>query len=117
MKIGTLNRRIQIQEPSTAQDGFGQQLQSGWATAYTCWAGIDIQNSQLIYSTSEFIEKVTFRITCRWTSSFTFQPNQRILYTEATTGITHIYEIQAVLNTEQRNRELTLMCYELDGCE
>jgi SPP1 family predicted phage head-tail adaptor len=116
MKIGSLNRRIDIQTQSTAQDSQGQPLQT-WTTAYSCWASIDIQNSQLIYSTAEFIEKVTFRITCRWTSSFTFAPNQRIVYTEATTGIVHTYEIQSVLNTQQRNRELTLMVYELDGAE
>jgi SPP1 family predicted phage head-tail adaptor len=116
MQSGKLNRRIQIQTQTTAQDNLGQPQQT-WTTAYTCWAGIDIQNSQLIYSTAEFIEKVTSRITCRWTSSFTFEPNQRVLYTEATTAVVHIYEIRAVLNTQQRNRELTLMVYELDGVE
>jgi SPP1 family predicted phage head-tail adaptor len=116
MQSGKLNRRIQIQTQTAARDSFGQPQQA-WTTAYTCWASIDVQGSQLIYSTAEFIENVTYRITARWTNSFIFQPNQRIVYIEPATSITHIYEIQAVLNTEQRNRELTLMCYELNGCE
>jgi hypothetical protein len=41
----------------------------------------------------------------------------RIVYTEATTGVTHTFEIQAVLNTAQANRELILMAYELNGVE
>jgi phage terminase large subunit-like protein len=61
--------------------------------------------------------EATHRITCRWTSAFVFVANKRIVYTEATTGVIHTYEIQAVLNTDQRNRELTLMCYEIEAKE
>jgi head-tail adaptor len=119
MIVGRLNRRISIQTQSTTTDldAFRQPLPASWSTAYTCWAGIDIQASQLLYSTAEFMSKVTHRITARWTSSFTFAPNQRIVYTEATTGIVHTYEINAVLNDKQRNRQLILMCYELDAEE
>ncbi len=116
MNAGQLNRRIQIQTQTTTQDATGQPQQS-WATAYECWAKIDIQNSQLIYSTAEFMSKVTRRITIRWTSSVVISANQRIVYTEPTTGIAHTYNIEAVLNDQQRNRMLILMCYELDASE
>jgi SPP1 family predicted phage head-tail adaptor len=116
MKIPNLNRRIQIQTQTAAQDSFGQPQQT-WTTAYTCWASIDVQASQLVYSTAEFLDKVTHRITARWTSSFVFAANQRIVYTEATTGIVHTYEIQAVLNDKQGNRMLILMAYELGASE
>jgi SPP1 family predicted phage head-tail adaptor len=116
MALSGLNRRIQIQSQSTTQDSLGQQLQT-WTTIYTCWASIDIQQSQLIYATAEFISKVTHRITFRWTSSVVIQPQMRILYTEATTSVTHIYNIEALLNTKQRNRELVAICYELDASE
>ncbi len=116
MDAGKLNRRVQIQTQSTTQDSFGQQLQT-WTTAYTCWASIDVQASQLVYATAEFIEKVTHRITCRWTYSFVFTPKQRIVYTEARTGVTHTYEIEAVLNDKQANVSVTLLCYELNGEE
>jgi len=116
MSAGRRNRRIQIQTQTTAQDGNGQPLQT-WTTAYTCWASIDIQSSQLIYATAEFIDKVTHRIGALWTSSFVFAADQRIVYTEATTGVVHTYEIQAVLNDKQGNRNLILMCYELQAEE
>ena len=113
---GKLNRRVSIQTQSTAQDDFGQELAT-WTTAYTCWASIDIQNSALIYNTAEFMEDVTYRIECRWTSSFTFLPKQRIQYTENTTGNVHTYTIKAILNPSAGNRQVTLMCYELNGVE
>ena len=116
MQSGTLTRRIQIQTQSSTQDAAGQQVDS-WTTAYTCWANISVQNSQLVYSTAEFIEKVTHRITCRWTYSFVFTPKQRIVYTQTTTGVTHTYEVEAVINENQENVSVTLLCYELSGVE
>jgi hypothetical protein len=57
MQSGKLNRRIQIQTQTAARDSFGQPQQA-WTTAYTCWASIDVQGSQLIYSTAEFIDEL-----------------------------------------------------------
>jgi SPP1 family predicted phage head-tail adaptor len=116
MDIGTLNKRVTIQTQSATQDVFGQPVQT-WTTTYTCWASIDIQASQLIYSTAEFLDKVTHRITIRWTSSVIISAKQRIVYTEPSTGVVHTYEIQAVVNDKAANRQLTLICYELGAQE
>jgi SPP1 family predicted phage head-tail adaptor len=116
VNAGKLNRRIQIQTQTTTQDALGQPLQT-WATVYTCWASIDIQASQLLYSTSEFMDKVTHRIEMRWTFSNVIQASQRVVYTEPTTGIVHTFEIIAPLNDKQANRKLILMCYELEAQE
>lgn len=114
MQAGRLNRRIQIQSQTTTQDEFGQPRQE-WSTAYSCWASIDVQASQLLYSTAEFVSKVTHRITCRWTSSVVIAANQRIVYTEA--GVAHTYTIEAVLNDKQANKQIIMLCYELNGQE
>lgn len=114
--IPNLNRRIQIQSQSTSQDSFGQPQQT-WTTVYTCWANIDVQQSQLIYSTAEFVAKTTHRITIRWTHSVVFEPNMRIVFTEPYTGVVHTYNIEGILNPQQSNFWLTLLAYELDGAE
>ncbi len=110
---GQLNRRIQIQSQTSTQDGFGQP-QRVWTNIYTCWANVDIQQSALTYSPGEFIDKNVLRITIRWTSSVVFAANQRILYTEATTGVAHVYEIKSVINPAQANVWLVLLCYEIN---
>jgi SPP1 family predicted phage head-tail adaptor len=114
--IGQLNRRIAIQQQTTTQDEYGQPQQT-WSTVYSCWASNDVQQSQLIYSTAEFIEKVTHRITIRWTHSLVLQPNMRIVYTEPPTNVAHTYNIEALVNPMQGNVWLTVLCYELDGNE
>jgi SPP1 family predicted phage head-tail adaptor len=118
MDTGSLNRRIQIQSQTPGElDAFQQPTAASWNTVYTCWASIDVQQSQLVYSTDEFMSKVTHRITVRWTSSVVISAKQRILYTEPTTGVVHTYEIQAPLNDKQGNKKLILMCYELEAAE
>ena len=118
MQAGKLNRRVQIQSQGTSElDAFQQPLPADWNTVYECWASIDIQASQLLYSTAEFMSKVAYRITMRWTSSVVFSAKQRVIYKEPTTGIVHTYEIQAVLNDKQANRQLILMAYELEAKE
>lgn len=116
MKTPNLNRRVQIQTQTTTQDSAGQP-RATWTTQYTCWAAIDIQQSQLLYSTAEFIEHVAYRITIRWTKSFVVQPNMRLIYTEPSTGIVHTYNVEAVINPQAGNVWVTVLAYELDGAE
>lgn len=116
MDIGSLNRRIEIQQQTTAQDASGQQQQT-WTAVYAAWASISVQNSQLLYQTAEFVSKVTHRITLRWTSSIVIQPNMRVVYTEPVTGVVHTYNVEALLNTDQRNRILVILAYELNANE
>ena len=113
---GKLNRRIQIQVQSSSQAEDGSPTQT-WAVIYTCWASIDIQRSQLLYATAEFVSKVVHRITIRWTPSVHVLPNMRIVYTEPVTGIVHVYNIEALLNDNEANVSLVALCYELDGVE
>jgi len=114
ISTGALNRRIAIQSQSTVQDSYGQPVQT-WTTVYTCWANIGVQQSQLVYATSEFISKTTHRITMRWTSSVVLTPNMRIVYTDAATTITHTYNIEALMNPNEANWQIVALCYELEG--
>lgn len=114
--VGALNRRVQIQQQTATQDPFGQPQQN-WTTIYTAWAKISIVKGQLLYQTAEFVSKATHLITLRWTSSVVIKANMRIVYTEATTGVVHTYNIEAPLNEDQRNRLLTVLAYELSASE
>lgn len=116
MEAGKRNRRIQIQTQTTTQDAFGQPL-AQWNAIYSCWASISNVTGSLIYATSGFVSKASHQIVLLWTSSVVFEANQRVVYEEAATGVVHTYEIQAVLNTDQANKEIVLLVYELDGAE
>jgi SPP1 family predicted phage head-tail adaptor len=111
---GRLNRRISILQQSSKQDAFGQPVTS-WKPVLTTRAAIEIQNSQLLYSTAEFMAKATYRITVRYNPYFKISAANRISYTDRTG--THSYEVISALNTNQADRQLVLMCYSLGDAE
>lgn len=113
---GVYNRRIDIQYQTVEQDEFGQPL-STWTSAYKCWASISIKNGKLIYSTAEFMDKITHIITIKWPFSIVIAASQRVVFYDYTTKVKHVYEIEAVMNTNQANKELVLFAYELGGKE
>lgn len=116
--LGKLNRKIQIQQESPGeQDALGQPLPSSWHTVRMCWADIDIQNSQLVNETEAFISRVTHRITLRMCKSPVITSTMRVVYVDPYAGLTHTYQIQAVLNPRQENFAVILLCYELNEGE
>ena len=118
LDLGKLNRKVQIQQETPGvQDAFGQPLPSSWQTVRTCWADIDIQASQLVNETEAFISKVTHRITVRMCKSPVITPNMRVVYADPYAGVSHIYQIEAVLNPRQQNFVLVLLCYGLNEGE
>jgi SPP1 family predicted phage head-tail adaptor len=116
MQIGRLNRRVQVQSQTTTQDAVGQEQQT-WSQVYACWASIDVLRGQLTPANSELVSKATHNITIRYTSSVLIAANQRVIYTEAATGVVHTYFIEAVLNPKQGNVELNLLVYEIAEAE
>jgi SPP1 family predicted phage head-tail adaptor len=111
---GKLNRRVTIVQRSTSRDSAGG-VSDTWQNVRTVWASIDIQYSSLIYETSEFVSKATYRITLRWSNTLGLKVSDRIRYTDPTTSTIHLYEVQSISNPQMANRELLILAYELDG--
>jgi SPP1 family predicted phage head-tail adaptor len=112
--IGKLNRRVVVIQRSTQRDSAGGQSDT-WADVSTRWASIDIQYSSLIYETSEFVSKATYRIVMRWSKTLGLKVSDRLRYTDPSTNTVHLYEIESISNPAMANRELLLLCYELGG--
>lgn len=114
VNIGNLNRRVQVQQPVTAADNYGQQSTT-YQTVYTCWAAIEVFNSALKNSPAEFTEKATYHVTIRFPRSPVFSKGDRLVYTSPTTNTTQIFEIESVLNPGMTNIWLQFLCYTLDA--
>lgn len=94
-----LNRRIQIQQPSSAQDEYGHPL-GEWETVSTVWAEIKDASGREYFAAQASQSEVQTKITIRKRAGV--KPEMRVVYGE------DIYEIKAVLN--QTTRTLLLMC-------
>ena len=96
---GNLDRRIQIQQPSTAQDATGEPLTT-WSDVAICWAHVqDISGRQYV-AAGGVQNEVQTQITIRHRTGLA--PSMRVLHAGNT------YRVEAILG--QDKRFLTLMC-------
>jgi len=103
MNIGKLRHRITIQEYAASRDSFGAQVQT-WADKATVFASIAPVSGKEYFAAQQINSEITTKITIRYLPGIT--PKMRVLFNG------RIFEILAVLNHEERNIELNLMCKE-----
>lgn len=103
MKIGKLRNRITIEQVVETQDLDGSVLES-WSFFVNAQASIEPISGREYFAAQSTQAEVTHRITMRYLAGIT--PKMRIVYG------TRIFEILSVINVQERNRELQLMCRE-----
>lgn len=114
MNPGALTRFIEVQTQSVNQDQVGQLIDN-WITEYQCFASIDIQGGALLYTPTEFIQNVLYRITVRYDPSFSILPNMRIRWLDKWKSEYHTYVVRAIWNDKTDYRQVTLLAHEIDG--
>jgi SPP1 family predicted phage head-tail adaptor len=100
MKIGTLNRRVTIQQSDGTQDSIGQP--SGWSTLATVWANVLFLNGAetLRADAPTSVAKASIRIRRRTDVT----ASMRLVL-----GAT-VFQIKAVLPDEQGKQYVDLAC-------
>lgn len=108
MRAGRLRHRVTIQEKPdpVPQNSFGEE-EFEWQDVVTLWAAIEpIRGGEFLEGRHEGAEATT-RIVTRYYSGI--RPEMR-----ATEG-SHAWDILSVINVDERDRELQLMCREVLG--
>lgn len=103
MKAEKMRHRITFQVPSDAKDVLGGYSDS-WTDAITVWAQISPVSGRE-YSGQVQGNAVTHKIYCRYLKGIS--PQLRVKFGERT------FRIISVLNWEERNKGLTIMCEEI----
>lgn len=103
MEAGKLRHLVRIQEPMSVANEFGEP-EIAWADFATVSAEIRPLTGRERFAAQQVNAEVSHRITLRFLAGVlaTF----RVLF-----GV-RAFDIQAVLNIEERNRELQLLCTE-----
>lgn len=104
MRAGKLRHSITIQQQSTTQDSYGQQVET-WTNVATVWASVEPLRGKEYFESKQEKAEVTTKITMRYRDGIL--PKMRVVFGSKT------YDIQDVINLEERDRELHLMCLEL----
>lgn len=105
MRIGDLRHRVTIQEYSEIVDEYNTPVGGEWQEVCTVWAAVEpIQGREyiLLHNTQS---ELTTRIRIRYRSGI--KPAMRVKYGD------RIFDIQSVIDPEERHIELQLMCREV----
>jgi SPP1 family predicted phage head-tail adaptor len=104
IRAGDLNCRVQLQEATETQDGYGAVVK-GWATTATPWGEVKDLSGREFFAAQQENAEVTTRIRMRYRAGV--MPKMRAIANGRT------FDILAVLDPEGRKRELHLMCKEV----
>ena len=95
MDIGKLRHRIDIQQPVTVQDSYGQAVIT-WATVDTVWGSVDELSGRELLVSKQVASNVTTRITIRHYQGLNTQ--YRIVYGG------NVYNIESVIEDAKKSK-------------
>lgn len=102
MRAGRLRHRVKIQAPVSTQDEYGGTAGS-WTDVATVDAGIHPMSGRELLAAQAIQSSVTHEIAMRYR---VVDATNRILYGA------RIFNIKSVVNIDERNRDLVLLCTE-----
>ena len=105
---GELRQQIQLQQPpTTGQDSFGAlpaTNDSDWTTVATVWAKISTMTGRELYQAQRIAAEASHKVIIRYYPGVS--DSWRVLFG------TRKFDINAVLNLDERNAEMHLLCKE-----
>jgi len=107
MNPGKLGHRVTLQEYKEVVDQYGTPIDQGWQDVATVWASVEPIRGREYVLLQNTQSELTTRIRIRYRAGIT--PAMRVLY--GTRG----FDIQSVIDPEERHIELQLMCIERVG--
>lgn len=104
IRAGELRHRVTIQQNnSTSRDAVGAEVPN-WQDVATVWAAVEPLRGREYLESQQVNAEVDTRIRIRHYPGIT--PDMRVIWGS------RIYEIEAVINVDERDREIHLMCRE-----
>jgi SPP1 family predicted phage head-tail adaptor len=111
MRGGRLRKRIQIQTFITTADGHGTPVKT-WSTAATVWGAIEPVSGKEGTVSGAHASQTTHKITIRFYSGLNSKARIAYLDTQVSPNVTRIFEIQSILNTNERGAQQEIMATE-----
>ena len=106
IEAGKLRQRIDIVKPNLTQDPAGGTQVDDDSIFATVWASIEAFTGVERYAGQQLVAEVTHKITIRWMDGV--KASMNVWYEGRQ------FQIQAVLNPDERHHMLVLMCLERD---
>jgi SPP1 family predicted phage head-tail adaptor len=105
MQAGRLRHRVTVQRATDSIDQYGDQTPT-WTSLGTVWASVEPLSGREYFAAAQMQSEVSTRIVIRPISGVTLTPKDRVKFGS------RYFDIQSVINRDERNRELQLLCVE-----
>lgn len=103
MRAGDLRHQIEIQRYTEIQNDYGEITQT-WNTIHTMRASVNPLSGKEYFASQQINAEVTHKVYIRYVADI--KPSDRILFN------TRIFNITSIINYQERNITLELMCIE-----
>lgn len=105
IRSGDLRHRITIESRSTANDNFGDPVET-WSTVGEYWCHVRPATGREQMVAGQMQAEISHAIVMRYQGTTAITPNMRVQYGQRT------FNIQSVINADGRNYMYTLYCIE-----
>jgi SPP1 family predicted phage head-tail adaptor len=110
MRAGQLRHRLRIEEPTEAQDAFGEAIPAPWSPVATVWGAVEPRTGRepFVGEGAQFLAEADTLIRIRYRAGITHK--MRVVFGS------RVFNILYVADVMTRRRENHLLCEELpDG--
>ena len=104
MRSGRLRHRVTIQSPVVATNGYGERIVT-WSTVATVWAAVEPLRGREFFDAEQVQAEISHRVVLRFRSGI--NSSMRLLH------LSRVLHIQAIIDVDERHREMQLMCREM----
>jgi len=105
MQAGRLRHQVTIKYKETTQNDLGEEV-IVWTDLVTVWAGVEPLRGREYMDSRQAQADVDTRIRMRYQEGVTVRPSHRVYFGS------RVYEVISVIDPQERNRDLQLMCRE-----
>jgi len=102
MKIGKLRKKIDIMKPLETADSYGDQVKNWTYVAVNRWAEVNPKSGRESFLRQQTIDEKAVTFGIRYLEGIT--PKMKVVYGNVD------FNIQSIVNVDERNRELQLEC-------
>jgi SPP1 family predicted phage head-tail adaptor len=111
LDTGKMRHRIQVVSPGNQYDETGGISLACTSPLTVCWARIEAISGRDTLAAQQFSSVATHKITTRFDSRFSAKDQ---VYFQGPGGTNRVFQIEAVLNPDERNKMLVLLVVEVN---
>jgi SPP1 family predicted phage head-tail adaptor len=109
MRAGRLRHRVRLQRSTQAPDAVNDPVLT-WSDLATVWAQVEPLAGREFFAAQQVQTAVSHRITLRYRAGIT--PKDRVAWLDPATRAWRYFDINAVLDRDEKHRQLDLMVTE-----